>query len=124
MIVTLDRVSKFFGAEEILTDITLKIEDRDRIGLIGANGAGKSTLLNMLTGELEPTEGAVIFSKKTIGYLHQNAGLSSGNSIFEEMRSVFSDLLQMGKKMEELSHKISDSEENEKEYKKKHQHDA
>ena len=116
MIVALDKVSKFFGAEEILTDITLKIEDRDRIGLIGANGAGKSTLLNLLTGELEATTGEVISSKKTIGYLHQNAGLSSGNSIFEEMRSVFSDLLQMGKKMEELSLKISDSEENEKEY--------
>ncbi|MBP3448474.1 MAG: ABC-F family ATP-binding cassette domain-containing protein [Clostridia bacterium] len=116
MIVALEKVSKFFGAEEILTDITLKIEDRDRIGLIGANGAGKSTLLNLLTGELEATTGEVIFSKKTIGYLHQNAGLSSGNSILEEMRSVFSDVIAMGKKLEELYQKISDSHENEREY--------
>ncbi len=116
MIVALEGVSKFFGAEEVLTDITLKIEDRDRIGLIGANGAGKSTLLNLLTGELDATEGEVIFSKKSVGYLHQNAGLSSGNSILEEMRSVFSDLIAMGKKLEDLYHKISDSQENEKEY--------
>ncbi len=116
MIVALEGVSKFFGAEEVLTDISLKIEDRDRIGLIGANGAGKSTLLNLLTGELDATEGEVVFSKKSVGYLHQNAGLSSGNSILEEMRSVFSDLIAMGKKLEDLYHKISDSPENEKEY--------
>lgn len=116
MIVALEKVSKFFGAEEVLTDITLKIEDRDRIGLIGANGAGKSTLLNLITGELEPTQGEVVFAKKTIGYLHQNAGLSSGSSILEEMRSVFSDLIAMGEKLEALYQTISHSAENEREY--------
>ncbi|MBE7018952.1 MAG: ABC-F family ATP-binding cassette domain-containing protein [Ruminococcaceae bacterium] len=120
MIVALDKVSKFFGAEEILTDITLKIEDSDRIGLIGANGAGKSTLLNMLSGESEPTEGEIIFQKKRIGYLHQNAGLSGGNSILEEMRSVFSDVIRMGEKLENLYQQLStpqgNTEENQKEY--------
>ena len=120
MIVALDKVSKFFGAEEILTDITLKIEDSDRIGLIGANGAGKSTLLNMLSGESEPTEGEIIFQKKRIGYLHQNAGLSGGNSILEEMRSVFSDVIRMGEKLENLYQQLStpqgNTEENHKEY--------
>ncbi|MBR5240187.1 MAG: ABC-F family ATP-binding cassette domain-containing protein [Clostridia bacterium] len=120
MIVALEKVSKFFGAEEILTDITLKIEDSDRIGLIGANGAGKSTLLNMLSGESEPTEGEIIFQKKRIGYLHQNAGLSGGNSILEEMRSVFSDVIRMGEKLEELYQKLStpegNTEENHREY--------
>ncbi|MBQ7792169.1 MAG: ABC-F family ATP-binding cassette domain-containing protein, partial [Clostridia bacterium] len=120
MIVALQSVSKFFGAEEILTDITLKIEDRDRIGLIGANGAGKSTLLNLITGEISPTEGEVISSKKTIGYLHQDAGLSGENSILEEMRSVFSDLIHTGEKLEALYEKIAQGdgnlEENQKEY--------
>ena len=120
MIVALDRVSKFFGAEEILTDITLKIEDSDRIGLIGANGAGKSTLLNLLSGESEPTEGEIVFQKKRIGYLHQNAGLLGENSILEEMRSVFSDVLRMGEKLEKLYQQLStpegNTEENHKEY--------
>ncbi len=120
MIVNLVNVSKFFGAEEILTDISLKIEDHDRIGLIGANGAGKSTLLNLITGELTPTEGEVIGSKKTIGYLQQNAGLSGENSILEEMRSVFSDLIAMGKKLEILYQDIAlgvgNMEENNREY--------
>ncbi len=120
MIVALEKVSKFFGAEEILTDITLKIEDSDRIGLIGANGAGKTTLLNLLSGESEPTEGEIVFQKKRIGYLHQNAGLSGGNSILEEMRSVFSDVIRMGEKLEELYQQLStpkgNTEENHKEY--------
>lgn len=120
MIVNLTNVSKFFGATEILTDISLKIEDRDRIGLIGANGAGKSTLLNLITGELSPTEGEVAFSKKTIGYLHQDAGLSGTNSILEEMRSVFADVIRMGKKLEELYEAIASGagnlEENQREY--------
>ncbi|MBO5408652.1 MAG: ABC-F family ATP-binding cassette domain-containing protein [Clostridia bacterium] len=120
MIVALEKVSKFFGAEEILTDITLKIEDNDRIGLIGANGAGKSTLLNLMTGEEEPTGGEIAFSKKRIGYLHQNAGLSGENSILEEMRSVFSDVLHMGEKLEKLYETLStpqgNTEENHKEY--------
>ena len=120
MIVALEKVSKFFGAEEILTDITLKIEDSDRIGLIGANGAGKSTLLDMLSGESEPTEGEIIFQKKRIGYLHQNAGLSGGNSILEEMRSVFSDVIRMGEKLEHLYQQLStpegNTDENHKEY--------
>ncbi len=120
MIVALNQVSKFFGAEEILTDITLKIEDSDRIGLIGANGAGKTTLLNLLSGESEPTEGEIIFQRKRIGYLHQNAGLSGGNSILEEMRSVFSDVLRMGEKLEKLYEALStpsgNTEENHREY--------
>ncbi len=120
MIVNLVNVSKFFGAEEILSDICLKIEDSDRIGLIGANGAGKTTLLNLMSGEEEATEGEIIFSKKNVGYLHQNAGLSGENSILEEMRSVFSDVLLMGKKLEDLYEKISnqegDLEENNREY--------
>ena len=116
MIVNLMNVSKAFGAQEVLKDVSLKIEDQDRIGLIGANGAGKSTLLNLITKEIEPTEGEIIFSRKTVGYLHQNAGLQSDNSILEEMRSVFSDLIKAGKKLEELYHKISESAENEKEY--------
>ena len=116
MLVNLMNVSKAFGAQEVLKDVSLKIEDQDRIGLIGANGAGKSTLLNLITKEIEPTEGEIIFSRKTVGYLHQNAGLQSDNSILEEMRSVFSDLIKAGKKLEELYHKISESAENEKEY--------
>jgi ATP-binding cassette subfamily F protein 3 len=107
MIIDLKDISLFFGSEQILSNICLKIEDKDRIGLIGANGAGKSTLLNIITGELTKSDGEIHRSNKTIGYLHQNSGLSSGNTIFEEMKLVFSDLIDIGEKLSVLYNEIS-----------------
>ena len=57
MLLELVGVSKSFGVELILKDISLSIEAGDRIGLLGVNGAGKSTLLNIITGSLEPDSG-------------------------------------------------------------------
>lgn len=107
MIIDLKNVDMFFGSEQILSNICLKIEDRDRIGLIGANGAGKSTLLNIITGELEKSNGEINRSNKTIGYLHQNSGLSSNNTIYEEMRMVFSYLIDISHKLSDLYNRIS-----------------
>lgn len=53
MILTMNDINKSYGARQILKDIQLKIEDQDRIGLIGVNGSGKSTLLQIITGRLE-----------------------------------------------------------------------
>jgi len=94
MIVSLENISKSFGANLILQDVTVKIEDNDRIGLVGVNGAGKSTLLSIINGELENDTG--IISRSTlaeIGFLRQNSGLSESGTISSEMRSVFLDLL-------------------------------
>jgi ATPase subunit of ABC transporter with duplicated ATPase domains len=59
-IVNLDRVSKGYGAAgPLLTDVSLGLDDADRIGVVGLNGAGKSTLLRMLTRQEEPDDGRV-----------------------------------------------------------------
>ena len=60
MLVNLIDIQKNFGAFEVLKHIHLKIEDNDRIGLIGVNGAGKTTLLNILTGEMECDGGEIV----------------------------------------------------------------
>ena len=52
MLVALNQVSKSFGAEQILSEITFQINEGDKIGLLGLNGGGKSTLLNIITGDL------------------------------------------------------------------------
>ena len=51
MVLSIERLNKSFGANMVLQDIMAKIEDHDRIGLIGVNGAGKSTLLNLIVGD-------------------------------------------------------------------------
>lgn len=100
MLVTLEKISKGFGAHEVLENISARIDDNGRIGLIGANGAGKSTLLNIIIGDLEPDKGSVYHGNgKRFGFLRQNSGLKMGNSIKEEMESVFSHLFELEEKM-------------------------
>lgn len=108
MIVSLEHVSKYYGAELILKDVTAAIQDRDRIGLVGPNGEGKSTLLNMIAAGLEYEEGEIILSSgASIGYLRQNSGLSNGRTIQEEMRGVFSELLALGEEVEQLHQQMA-----------------
>lgn len=82
MIIDMNGISKSFGAKTVLTNLDLKIEDHDRIGLIGENGAGKSTLLNIIIGDLEYDTGT--FAKgtgKKIGFLRQDSGLADRKSV-------------------------------------------
>jgi len=94
MLISIDGLCKNFGEKRILNNISLTIEDKSRYGLIGVNGAGKSTLLNVIMGSLNYEAGNIYKNNNlTIGYLKQNNGLDRENSILDEMRSVFSDVL-------------------------------
>lgn len=108
MLVSLDNVSLSFGDKQILNGVSVSVEEADRICLIGANGIGKSTLLNVLTGRLEADSGEVYLQRNThIGFLEQNSGLSRTNTIYKEMRSVFTKLLETEEKMRSLEKEIS-----------------
>lgn len=109
MVLSIEQLNKSFGANLILQDINAKIEDSDRIGLIGVNGAGKSTLLNLIVGDLTADSGDIAISNgASIGFLRQNSGLSSENSIWEEMRSVFAPVLMMEQRLRQLESDMSD----------------
>ena len=60
-----DRITKYYGAELILEDVSLTIHERDRIGLIGANGTGKTTLCRLMLRELEPEVGSIAIARAT-----------------------------------------------------------
>ncbi len=108
MILSLDNVSKYYGAECILKNVTAAIYEKDRIGLVGPNGEGKSTLLNIIAAGLDYEDGEVIVSSGvTIGYLKQNSGLSNGKTIYQEMRGVFAPLLALGDEVEQLHQKMA-----------------
>ncbi|MBQ6182040.1 MAG: ABC-F family ATP-binding cassette domain-containing protein [Ruminococcus sp.] len=95
MLASLTNINKFYNGKQVLSNVSLTIDETDKIGLVGNNGCGKSTLLKILTGSVEPdrfTEKDGIISlaqKTTIGYLEQMGGLNSENTVIEEMRSVF-----------------------------------
>ena len=109
MLLQVQQLSKYFGAELILSNIKLEIQTKDRIALVGRNGAGKSTLLKIIAGQYSYESGQIIRPKGvTIGYLAQHSGLESDRSIWEEMLSVFSELLQLESELRRLELAMSE----------------
>lgn len=99
MLVSIEHIWKYFEADiPTLEDVTFAINEGDRIGLVGVNGCGKTTLLSIITGKIgfDPTrggDGAVNISRNcVIGYLEQNSGMLSENSIEAELHKPFAEL--------------------------------
>ena len=108
MLLRLNDINKFYHGNQVLSHVSLTVEDQDQIGLVGVNGCGKSTLLRILTGQELPDhivegDGEVAVSgKTTIGYLEQMGGLEKDSTVWEEMRSVFRPLLETQERMHQL----------------------
>ena len=108
MLVSLTNINKFYNGNQVLDNVCLTVDESDKIGLVGRNGCGKSTLLKILTGSVEPdrfTEKDGIIStasKTTIGYLEQMGGLDSESTVIDEMRSVFSPILEGIERLREI----------------------
>ena len=84
----------------VLSNVSFHIEDHEKAAVVGINGAGKTTLLRIIVGELAPDAGQAVLAKgKTIGYLAQNAGLNSENTIYEELLTVKQNLILIEKQM-------------------------
>ena len=89
-LVSFQMVSKYFGAQCVLQDISWGIEPGHHVGLIGSNGAGKTTILQLITGELPPDDGEISRRRNLqIGYLTQETILDSNKTVFEEILSNF-----------------------------------
>lgn len=105
-------LTKTYGVDVILQDVSFHINEGDRIGIIGANGAGKSTLLKILSGELSCDGGDFSMpSDKTLGFLKQSDNFESENTVMEEVAAIFGGLEQMEQEMLSLSAKISEKAE-------------
>ena len=89
MILSCSHISKAFGTDVILNDISFHIEDYEKAAIVCINGAGKSTLLKIIVGELLADEGDAVLAKgKTLGYLAQHQDLTSHRTIYEELLEV------------------------------------
>ena len=72
-ILSLENVTKNYGIKPLFENVTLGLEDTDKIGIIGANGSGKTTLLRVIAGAETPDTGRVVRANgKTLAYLAQN----------------------------------------------------
>ncbi len=103
-----NNVMRRFGADVLFHDINLQIQGHGRTALVGRNGAGKTTLLKMIAGITNPDEGTISKSKDlTIGYLAQDQGLDSQNSIWAELDLVFAPLHKMEKQIHQLEDQLA-----------------
>lgn len=97
-------LKKEYGTDVIFDNITFAVHKGDRVGILGPNGAGKTTLLNIMAGEWEASSGDIFVSSDiTVGYLKQKNEFYSQDTVMETMLSVIKPILDMEKRMEELS---------------------
>ncbi|HDN3763138.1 ATP-binding cassette domain-containing protein [Listeria monocytogenes] len=111
ILLQVQQISKFFGAEVILDNIKLEVKTGDRIALVGRNGAGKSTLHKIIAGKMSYDGGTISKPKSVeIGYLAQNTGLESSKTIWDEMLSVFDSLRRMEADLRKMELRLGEPE--------------
>ncbi|MBP3564257.1 MAG: ABC-F family ATP-binding cassette domain-containing protein [Alistipes sp.] len=106
--ISLDNLTVSYGGWTLFDGISFLINEKDRIGLVGRNGAGKTTLLRIITGEQQPTEGAVTINGEcTIGYLPQQMRVADTTTLKAETEKAFDEVLRFEADMASLTEKIA-----------------
>ncbi len=110
MILSCNHISKAFGTDQILSEVSFHIEDHEKAAVVGINGAGKSTLLKIIVGELAADQGDVVLSKgKSLGYLAQHQDLDSSRTIYEELKEVKRPVIEMEEQLRSLEQQMKDA---------------
>ncbi|MDD4031509.1 MAG: ATP-binding cassette domain-containing protein, partial [Bacteroidales bacterium] len=118
--ISISNICVSFAHRELFRDISLTIDRRDRIALVGKNGAGKTTLIKIIAGLAEPTSGRVVRSSDCrMGYLPQHMGHAKDKSVLEETLTVFSYLDELHKQMDIITMELSGRDDFESESYKK-----
>lgn len=108
LVLSCSNLSKSYGIDPILEDISFNVENGDKIGVVGLNGTGKTTLFNILAGEQFKDSGNIYIQKDIkIGYLKQDTSIESNKTVFDETMTIFEDLIQMEKDLRDLEESIS-----------------
>lgn len=111
MIMQLEKITKSFGSRVLFHDVSLRLEEYDRLALVGPNGAGKTTMLNIISGREDADSGKVILAKGAqLGYLEQEAIEMQERSIFEEVLSAQTEIMQAEKRLVDLEQKLKESD--------------
>ena len=109
IVLQVNGLTKSFSGTDILQNVRLEVQHRDRVALVGRNGAGKSTLLKIIAGEMTADSGDLIVPKDVrIGYLEQHSGIDSALSVWEEMMTVFEPLHAIEKRLRALEGQMAE----------------
>ena len=106
--ISVDNLTVSFGGWDLFKDISLLVNPKDRIGLVGKNGAGKSTLLKVIAGEQPATSGTVTRSGDvTVGYLPQQMKVADTTTLVEETAGAFTEVIALEREIAELTDEIA-----------------
>ncbi|MCC5912285.1 MAG: ABC-F family ATP-binding cassette domain-containing protein [Clostridiaceae bacterium] len=109
IVLSCNNITKSFGIDVIIKNITFSINKGEKVGLVGGNGAGKSTLFKIISQQLPYEAGELYITKSTkIGYLEQNNILNMDHTVYEEVVMVFSDLMAMEKQLRDAEVNIAE----------------
>jgi ATP-binding cassette subfamily F protein 3 len=98
-----------FQGDYLFEDITFKLDNGDRVGLIGKNGAGKSTMLKILSREMEPDSGQIATDKELkIGFLKQDIDFDHGKTVLEEAYEAFTEIMDIEAKVDQINHQLAE----------------
>lgn len=110
IVVSAKELTKAYGTDVILDRVSFHINGGDRVGIIGVNGAGKTTLLKMLTGEMNCESGEYFIAADTqIGYLKQDGGFDSENTVIQEVERIFERFPRMEREMESILRQLEEN---------------
>ena len=106
--IQLIEASKAYGEQVLLREVSWRVGDGDRVGLVGPNGSGKSTLLKILAGLVPPDAGTVVLARrKRVGYLPQEGLRLEGRTVSGEVRTAFADLLRLRREQDDVAEALA-----------------
>ncbi len=105
-----DLVKEFEVGQKILDGFTLKVDEGERVGLLGKNGAGKTTIFRIMTGQVDPDEGTVVIAPgKRMGLISQIPVYPEGYTVYDVLDTAFSRLHAMEREMTELAAQMGEN---------------
>ncbi len=112
IVLSVQHVAKSFGVNEVLKDVSLTLQQGERMGMVGVNGCGKTTLMRMIAGLNTPDSGEIsIVRGARIGYLAQQDQVTHGASVWDELEKVYEPVFAMEKRLRELEREMESAHE-------------
>ncbi len=106
-VLNVQNLSFSFGERELFSKVNFDINDKEKVGFVGANGVGKTTLFHLIRGELEPDQGEIVKSKDVkVGYMEQHTCSRKGRTLLDEILSVFDYLSKMEDELERINNDL------------------
>ena len=107
--ISLEQVTIRFGNFELLSEVSLMVNPKDRVGLVGKNGAGKTTILRLFIGQMAPSDGTVTVPKEIkLGYLPQIMETSDSTTVFNETEKAFEEVLTLRRELDDLNQSLAE----------------